>query len=166
MLSIQGAFAARNAKGKIYKEEVVDKEKEVFKKELRKLIEEIINNIYVCGYVDDKTHCECIKKIQEESRKYGEILHGGALRIGIIQKLFNLYLKYLWCLGLIEMPPHMPIDSIVLKKLKRSERWTEIDSCEDYMAIINVAKEAAKSKPLPIWELEYFNDVRELNMLT
>jgi hypothetical protein len=44
-----------------------------------------------------------------EAFKDTDLLRGKRFRIGIAQKALNLYLKYLWCLGKIPIPPTLPV---------------------------------------------------------
>lgn len=79
-----------------------------------------------------------------------------------LKKALNRYLKYLWCLGELPMPPHRPIGSIVLKMIPEfaEECWTQLDSPKRYMAKIGAAKRIADEdyRPLVEWELEAYND--------
>jgi hypothetical protein len=102
--------------------------------------------------ISDESHCAAIKRISSElSAKFGEYLCGGRLRFGTSQKAFNLYLKYLWAMGKIEMPPHCPIDSVVLARIGVTDSWTKSDSCEDYMRWVNKIREQLT---LTQWENE------------
>jgi hypothetical protein len=48
-------------------------------------------------------------------------------KYGVAQKLLNLFLKYLWCLGTIAEPPHCPVDRIIIgKTCYKDKNWTEI----------------------------------------
>ena len=80
----------------------------------------------------------------------------------VSQKVFNLYLKFLWCLGFIAEPPHFPVDRIIQQKLKIKliKPWTKFTSVDEYMLVINHAREllGEKYKSLPELELELFND--------
>ncbi len=88
--------------------------------------------------ISDDQHCAAILRIADTlSNEFRELLYGGRLRIGTSQKAFNLYLKYLWALNEAAMPPHCPIDSVVLAKAGISGSWTKCDSCEEYMDWIN-----------------------------
>ncbi len=75
--------------------------------------------------------------------------------IGIGQKLLNLQLKYLWCIGQVARPPHCPIDRIILAKtcLKNRMNWTEIDSVFMYVEAIEAIKEIAGNMHIADWEL-------------
>jgi hypothetical protein len=82
---------------------------------------------------------------------------GQRFRIGSAQKALNLYLKYLWCLGLIARPPHCPFDYRILAKLPTCNvKWTQLDSIVKYKEIVGEAEQLAKGKRLSLadWELE------------
>lgn len=102
--------------------------------------------------ISDEQHCAAIARISDElSKTFGEYLIGGRLRFGTSQKAFNLFLKYLWALKEAAMPPHCPIDSVVLSKVGIADSWTKCDSCEEYMRWIN---EIRKRLQLAEWENE------------
>jgi hypothetical protein len=69
------------------------------------------------------------------------------LNRGIAQKLLNLYLKYLWCVGYIVEPPHCPIDRIIIGKTSFRDRlnWTEMGEAE-YREVIGEMTSLARSK--------------------
>ena len=100
------------------------------------------------------------------SERYQEILVGGRFRIGAAQKALNLYLKYGWARGIILEPPHCPIDSIVLAKIKKCPRsaqcqiclstiWTTICTTHEYLHFVEKARDAARAhgQSLARWEL-------------
>src|SRR5579864_8014909 len=75
--------------------------------------------------ISDTEHCEAIRRLSESlSKEFGEILKDGELRHGNSQKAFNLYLKYLWRLGKIALPPHCPVDGIILRAGGILASWT------------------------------------------
>jgi hypothetical protein len=94
------------------------------------------------------------------SSQFGAYLIGGRLRFGTSQKAFNLYLKYLWAMGEAEMPPHCPIDSVVLNRVGIDACWTKSDSCEEYMDWIN---EIRKHLTLAKWEDKVWLSWRLIN---
>lgn len=103
-------------------------------------------------FVTDEQHCAVISKISEQlSSKFGQYLAGDRLRFGTSQKAFNLYLKYLWAMDEIAMPPHCPVDSVVLARIGIFDSWTQCDSCEQYMGWINAIR---KRLSLAEWENE------------
>jgi hypothetical protein len=102
--------------------------------------------------ISDEQHCSAIARIADTlSAQFGEILAGGRLRFGTSQKALNLFLKYLWALNAIQMPPHCPIDSVVLERAGIDGSWTRCDSAEEYMSWIN---EIRKRLTLTEWEID------------
>lgn len=96
------------------------------------------------------------------SGSHGGALRDSRLRIGTAQKALNLHLKYMWCLGRVQMPPHCPIDSIVLAKIPGCSgvRWTKLDRLSEYEGLIQKAKVAAGNTPLAEWELNLYNSAQ------
>lgn len=154
-LSINGAFQRNH----IYN---TDKERDKFKNWLKdKLINKI--NEYK-KQVTDEHHIENIRNLKQIIEKqWGYILVNGQITFGTCQKLFNLFLKYIWAVGIIEKPPHCPFDSIIISKLPKIKDLKY--SCftkateNDYKNYIKGAKEVANKNGLSIaeWELILFN---------
>lgn len=154
ILSIGGAFQ----RGNIYKKENVSKEdKKAFREGLEKELIKISKLYVEEGVLGDK-HIENINKLINFS-KNKEILNRERLKFGIAQKLLNLYLKYLWCSGNIEIPPHCPFDRIILEKLGIKSNWTQLDNLELYKKWVESARIVAEKNNLKIaeWELDVFN---------
>jgi len=155
-------FAGLATRGaKVYVASVLEKEKNQFKSFLRQNLISYSKE-YQAGSVSEEKHLKNIKKFADESSaKFQRILVGGRLRIGIAQKLLNLYLKYLWCLEKIEKPPHCPFDNVVKSKIGRQARhipsWTKIDTIEDYKELAEVAQKQTGMLNLAEWELNLFN---------
>ena len=97
--------------------------------------------------------------------KYGPILHNGIFRIGISQKIINLFLKYLWCYGAVKEPFHCPFDSIIKGHLIKGDNsdqitdWTRMNSMEEYNEYVKLARERANDEhcSIPEWELKVWN---------
>jgi hypothetical protein len=69
--------------------------------------------------VEEKVHIDNIRGLAKDlSDAYGKLLDGDLL-FGRAQKALNLYLKYLWCEGLIVCPPHCPFDNDVISTLRK-----------------------------------------------
>lgn len=69
--------------------------------------------------VDEERHIQNILGMSKLlSSHHAAILQNHCFRIGLAQKALNLYLKYLWCLGIIPEPPHCPFDSRVIDRLR------------------------------------------------
>jgi hypothetical protein len=166
-LSLKAAIS-RN-KIKIYQNNTSDKDKEKFRENLKKLIFKYSENYL--QHVPEEKHCKAIVDISSKiSDAHSEILINGRFRIGNSQKLLNMFLKYLWCVGLVKLPPHMPIDGIVLNKFKsrfKDEKhknikildmnWTEIDDIEKYKEIIECIKQHQVEDSLAEEELLMWN---------
>jgi hypothetical protein len=154
-LSILGALG----RSRTYLKTVSEEDKASFRNALRFKIDEISENYRTT--VSEEGHILNIIKLSDElTSQFPNCLIKERFRIGIAQKVLNLYLKYLWCLGLIPTPPHCPFDSIVIKHLYGCGdlSWTSIDSIEDYKKLVNAAKETANGKSIAEWELKIWTD--------
>lgn len=154
-------LGAATQRAKFYKSNAPENEKEKFRKALRKRLEELAKT-YV-SKVSENDHVQNIQNLSDEmSNQFNKIFKNGGFRIGLAQKALNLYLKYRWCMGDIEMPPQCPVDSIILSeaRIPRDIKWTQIKSISDYKQIIKAIREKAKPKPLAEWELEVWNKKR------
>ena len=110
--------------------------------------------------VSEKSHIHNIEYLSDDmSKLFGNYLIKGRFRIGTAQKTLNLFLKYLWCVKEIEMPPHCPIDAIIVKECPpvKNYKWTKSDSISEYKKVICAAKSVADGQPLAIWELKMYN---------
>lgn len=159
-LSVSAAFQRAN----VYVEKANETQRADFKKalfsEVYKISEQYKSNN------SEKQHIENIKSVIEFSKKTSQILQNGALSFGVAQKLLNLFLKYLWCLGKISVPPHFPVDRIIQYRLGIKEKdivsWTkDIKSEQDYLPIIEKAREVLKQTNITSiaeLELEIYKD--------
>jgi hypothetical protein len=153
----QALTASINAalqRNKVYKDDENCGRREQFRAEWARLLSDEANAYRSLeSPVSDEKHCDSIARIADTlSNKFGDLLVCGRLRFGTSQKAFNLYLKYLWALGEAQMPPHCPIDSVVLERTGIDGCWTKSDSREEYMGWINQIR---KRLTLAEWE----NDV-------
>lgn len=96
------------------------------------------------------------------SSKYSSVLFEGRFRLGVVQKIVNLFLKYLWTSNSISRPHHCPFDGIVktmlAKYISDAElvNWTELTTLEEYEQYVVAASLAAKefNTSIPEWELK------------
>ena len=123
--------------------------------------------------VSDEFHNSRIKRMCALlSHQHQDILHKGKMRVGVLQKGLNLYLKCLWCLRENSWPPHCPLDSVILKKAKLPKaKWTYLNCITKYQKWIKQCAKVAEQHPcvlqndeiqkegiLSCWELiEYQN---------
>ncbi len=154
-MSILGALG----RSRTYLKPVSEEDKASFRNVLRMKLDEISENYRVT--ISERDHILNITNLSDElTFQFSHCLNNGRFRIGIAQKALNLYLKYLWCLGLIARPPHCPFDSIVISHLPGCYglNWTSIDSVEEYQKLVAAAKHKADGKPIAEWELELWMD--------
>jgi hypothetical protein len=159
------AWGASVQRANIYEKTSSKQDRDDFKKNIMIFIEKKI----LPKYVDPCTEEDHIANIAaladygtEVGTKQGKYVLGeSGYRIGIAQKLLNLQLKYLWCLGFIEEPPHCPVDRIVLSKTKLEGKlnWTQIKTKNEYIQAINAIRDVADSQKLSLseWELKVFS---------
>jgi hypothetical protein len=110
------------------------------------------------GQITDEQHFINIEALMKYAEEKGRsVLMGGKYKAANAQKLLNLYLKYLWCAGLVETPPHCPVDSIILAKAKiHGKSWTKMLSVDDYREVISLLKKVV-NVPLAPWELQVYS---------
>jgi hypothetical protein len=165
---INSAIAASFQRADVYKKSGINKnDRERLRIGLRKALKEISPK-YKGRRVSDNEHERRIIKLSKKiSRGYAEILFHRHLRIGVVQKALNLYLKYLWCSNKISEPPHCPLDSNIMKLLPRPVRipWTKITDIQEYHCIISEAKEIARNTSLARWELRKYQKHSRGNIL-
>jgi hypothetical protein len=153
-LTIAASFSRAN----VYAPNTNDIQKVDFKKELFNFVDDLVSRNYSNTEVKEDNHIKFIEDIQTFSKKFN-ILNGGELKIGVCQKILNLYLKYLWCANyIIEKPPHFPLDRMIqehaLKKVLVN--WTSLNDIDIYSEIINaIYKGLDKAE----WELIEYNKI-------
>ena len=154
-MSILGALG----RSRTYLKSASEEDKASFRNALKMKIDEISENYH--SIISDRDHIFNIERLKNElTSQYSHCLINGRFRIGIAQKALNLYLKYMWCLGLISRPPHCPFDSIVIGHLPDCYglNWTSIDSIEEYQKLVTSAVKIADGKSIAEWELELWMD--------
>lgn len=157
LLATLGAFQRAN----IYAADATEVNKKNFKFMLKGYIENVLLGQYQ-NSVSDETHIQNILDLSVYTENFESLLVGGKLNFGVSQKLLNLYLKYLWCIDTIPVPPHFPVDSIIQKRLKVPNpiAWTKMETPADYIRIVDHAKVLLPNnscKNLAELELELFS---------
>jgi hypothetical protein len=157
--SINAAVSVRRG-GKIYATGD-NNERRAFKKQLAELIrKESERYMHPAGKIPDEQHCESIRRIIGNlSTRSKKCLFDEHLRWGIAQKAFNLYLKFLWRLGILRVPPpHCPVDRVVLRAAGIDGSWTKCDSEQQYMEWIEKLRARAGTLCLSEWEYKVWLD--------
>lgn len=140
MLTVSAAFQRAN----VYLPNAKKEDKDNFKNELKELIIQKSEE-YKKRAISEADHLKNIEEISSSLTKYSAILKGGKLNFGICQKLLNLYLKYLWCLGLLKFaPPHFPVDRKIQIDLGITNpcSWTAMSDKNEYLNVIEIARKA------------------------
>lgn len=154
-------LAATVQRSSVYRESAAEEGRVAFRRGLQNSLVRLAEQYH--EPVPDAVHCKNIEALAEElSAKHGDVLVNGRFRIGSAQKALNLYLKYRWCLGRVAMPPHCPIDAVILARVHGcgDVRWTRLDSITQYEEVIRKAKAVAGKSPLAEWELQLYNAVQ------
>lgn len=121
-------FGGALQRSKSYKKDTSNDKKEEFRNAVKEYVRGLVEKYYR-NVIDEKQHVRNIKELCNwASREYRDILNNGKLRIGVGQKILNLYLKYLWCLNKVALPPHCPIDRGIVSSIKFQINWTELDN--------------------------------------
>lgn len=144
----------------VYAKSASDTDKDAFKLTFRQRVEQLAEESYKPSRPNSEQHTRNIEELSDSlSKEYSSVLDNGRLRIGVTQKLLNLYLKYQWCLGAIQEPPHCPFDGIILSKLGVAESvsWTKLDNANEYRRLVDLAKATAgPDQSVARWELTQF----------
>jgi hypothetical protein len=164
---LSNAINAALGHNKTYVPTATDEDTETLRRQLSSAMAEFAEKYK--SPVAPADHRANLTALEEQvTKKCGAFLVGGKVRKeghfrrGTAQKAFNLYLKFLWCMGRIPIPPDCTIDSNVIGKLPkefRGVKWTQIDSDSEYGAIIEEVRKIAGHEPLPEWELREMMDV-------
>ena len=155
ILSFGGAFQRAN----VYKRNINESLRKEFRKSIQFKIEEYVKKYYVHNSPTSDEHCDNLIEIKKwTDGNFSQILSKNEIKLGVVQKLLNLYLKYLWCLGKVCKPPHCPIDRIIISKLniKNPPNWTTLNDIKDYMNIVNKISQNANGINIADWELKAF----------
>lgn len=138
-----------------------DTDREAIRKYIRDELWEL--SIKYSRKIEENEHVKTIETFQNEvNRNFLGMLARDGLTFGRAQKLINLYLKYMWVCGFIKEPPHCPIDSIIIKELKKrgGEVWgpsfTNMGK-DDYKRVLSEIKKVRGKQSVAEWELQVFN---------
>lgn len=153
-------FAGGFQRASVYANGITDLQKSTFRLGVKDKINDLVKNNYKESQVTSQNHINNLIDIQNwVNNNYSQILKNGNINLGVVQKILNLHLKYLWCLGLVKTPPHCPFDRIIIARLRlhNPPAWTKLDSVETYKTLVTKASELAEGKTIAEWELSLFS---------
>jgi hypothetical protein len=156
ILTFGGAFQRSG----LYAPSVSEINKSKFRTSIKIKINSLVNSEYKEGSVSSDKHINNLIELKKWiNTNHAEVLNNGSIKLGIVQKLLNLNLKYQWCLGLIKTPPHCPFDRIIISKMKlpTPPAWTKLDSVAEYKMLVKEALVLARNKTIAEWELDVFS---------
>lgn len=131
---------------------------------LEEVGDEFKNNISVQTY---EVIVEQLKKGM--NRRFGEFFNNGSpygsmFRISHSQKSISVYIKHLWCAGIIPEPKVCPVDRIILsatsaKKMK-DVSWGHVNSIEEHRRKFKyiIEEASAQNMSIAVWELLKFTN--------
>jgi len=133
----------------------------------RQFVIEHCERVIIPRYKNGQTEAEHVANVVElrdiaSSYRDQELL-AKPYNIGVAQKLLNLQLKYLWCANLVEIPPHCPVDRIILgyTRLKNQVNWTTMTCVSEYEEVVEAIRATAGDTPIAIWELATYDRRRK-----
>lgn len=158
------AWNASVQRAKLYKKGLSSEDRKApdFRVSVIAYIEGEIFQSYKSG-CNEEQHYKNIESLIEKANTLGSgILGPDGYKYGVAQKLLNLAVKYMWCLGRIKEPPHCPVDRIVINKTKFKDKvnWTEIKARKPYEDVIKEIKGLAGAKSLTPAQWELLNYAR------
>jgi hypothetical protein len=153
------AWSASVQRAHLYQRGIKSSAKEIAT--FRRQVTEFIRSQLLPHYkrpVTDAKHYRNIERLIEYASHKGETVLGPkGYKYGVAQKLLNLTLKYHWCLGLVKVPPHCPVDRIVIDRTKYKGKinWTRISDRKVYENVIEDVRRLATEKgvSIAVWEL-------------
>jgi len=158
------AWNASVQRAKLYKKGLSSKDRKApdFRASIIAYIKSDIFESYKNG-CDEEQHYTNIESLITKANTLGNgILGSDGYKYGVAQKLLNLAVKYMWCLGHIKEPPHCPVDRIVINKTKYKDKvnWTEIKERKPYEDVIKEINVIASAKSLAPAQWELLNYAR------
>lgn len=152
--AIRSAIQAALQRNRTYESSGNDKERSRFRIKLAECLRSKAKPYE--SDVSDSEHYKTIQRIScSMSKEFPKLLIDGRLRYGTAQKAFNLYLKFPWRLGQAAVPPHCPVDRIVLSQAGINGAWTKCKCEDEYREWIRKLTMAAKNCGLCLAEWEY-----------
>jgi hypothetical protein len=155
------SWGASVQRAQLFASETTGSQRQAFRNDIISFVQnEIVPNYEIA--VSEEQHIANIQLLSDKGTIMGgDMLGPDGYKIGVAQKLLNLQLKYLWCLGSISEPPHCPVDRIMINEteLKGQIAWTKIIDIDFYRQVIAALNRAAEPTGLSLarWELKIYN---------
>ncbi len=151
-----GAFQ----RAKIYEKNIAKDEKGKFRNLVKRFLYEQIFLIYQKKKITESKLIDLIEALVKKCQGK-QYLEKRRLQFGNAQKFVNLYLKSMWVTGFGKMPPHFPVDRIVVNELNLTYNWTDMSKTE-YKVVIEEAKNKVEKMPeyksIAIWEAVFYQE--------
>jgi len=108
--------------------------------------------------------CAFVSLKDEMNLEFKKYLSDEGFRISHAQKGLSVYMKHLWCMGIISEPPQCPVDKTILTEIATGEeyktfgniRWTKINDITCHRSIMSVIQKISGEKSIARWELDNF----------
>ena len=143
-----------------------EERRDKFKMFIKSTMSDLFLSSYQRKAVSTDIHIKNLWNIKRKiDKRFNEILADKEINFGVVQKLFNLYIKLKWSVGLCPEPPHCPFDSIVIGKLgmKPPPMWTKFNDKKTYTNLVEHADKVSGKKSIAQWELEIFQKNRPIS---
>lgn len=133
-----------------------DKQRKEFRRLIIRYVRREILPQYSNAQVLPELHIQNLQNLVRIGTGFGSKVLKQDYKLGVAQKFLNLILKYHWCMGWIEEPPHCPVDRIILSKTHQKGKlnWTEINDMKAYKIAIDAINKKATKKGLSLAEYE------------
>ena len=158
--SLLAALATRRKTHPTYAANATDQHRETVKLWLRSYLVQL-GKRYQRRSLSEEEHLQEIRILAAEaSRIHARALHEGRFRFGVAQKLVNLYLKYLWSVGIVSTVHHCPLDRIINDEANLGYQWNASDSEVEYVQAIFKLRAHVGGELLQKWEICAFQLAR------
>ena len=118
--------------------------------------------LYEVSSINSDQHIRNINELAKSvSAACPQYLRKDCPRFGVAAKALSLYLKYLWCAGKTQEPPHCPFDRRVITALHKLQKlpanlrdlsWTQMDE-GIYRQLVSETEKRINGESLAKWEL-------------
>ena len=158
--SLLAALATRRKTHPTYAANATDQHRETVKLWLKSYLVQL-GKRHQLRSLSEEEHLQEIRVLAAEaSRIHARALHDGRFRFGVAQKLVNLYLKYLWSVGIVSAVHHCPLDGIINSEANLGYEWNTSDSEEEYVHAIFKLRTHVGGEVLQDWEIRAFQVAR------